>query len=378
MKKLLLAALLAAACDRNDILPGPRDFSDQPDLLAHPDSGVDPALFVTAQGSDLFAEGKRFRFVGANRYDVASWPPGSGNFYCGNAYSDSELDTIVGGLASSTGATVLRLWAFQTFTLGGSDFTTIDRVIATARAHGLRVILTLENQYQDCTQTDPGTSDGSKSATWYGGGYETDALGADTLPYRDYVRQFVARYQNEPAIAMWQLMNEASSSDADALYGFAVDMASVVKGADPNHLLSLGTLGSGQPGTDGANYKRLYSIPGIDVVEAHDYDHATVAMPGSPSSTSNTVYSDLQDAAALGKPFFIGEAGIPAPAPMYMYSYADRAADMDAKIAAQWAAGTDGFLIWSWWDGMSDNLQGWDFNTTDPLAAVLAKYAAAP
>lgn len=48
----------------------------------------------------------------------------------------------------------------------------------------------------------------------------------------------------------------------------------------------------------------------------------------------------------------------------------------DAKLAAQWNAGTDGFLIWSWWDGKRDNPMGWDVSPTDPTAMILHKYAA--
>ena len=73
--------------------------------------------------------------------------------------------------------------------------------------------------------------------------------------------------------------------------------------------------------------------------------------------------------------FFIGEAGIPAPSP-FPFSYAQRAQYMDDKITAQWSAGSDGFLIWSWYDLKSDNSQGWDFNAQDPLAAIVAKHAA--
>jgi endo-1,4-beta-mannosidase len=324
---------------------------------------------------DLWAGASRFRFVGANRYDVASFPPGSGKFYCGNAYSDADLERMVTELQTSSGATVLRLWAFQSFTLGGTDWSMIDRAIAAARRHGMRLILTLENEWQDCTQPDPASGDGRKSGAWFSAGYKSP-LGTYPLSYRDYATAIVTRYRDEPVIAMWQLMNEAESSDAAALYAFTVDMAGVVKFGDAKHLLSLGTLGGGQAGTAGSDYRKLHAVGGIDVVEAHDYGHEAAALPGSPTSTANTIYSDVRDAAALGKPFFIGEAGIAAPSPMYPFSYAERAQYMDAKIAAHWAAGTDGFLVWSFYDLKSDNWQGWDYGPTDPLAAVLAKHAA--
>src|SRR5207302_9114274 len=125
----------------------------------------------------------------------------------------------------------------------------------------------------------------------------------------------------------------------------------------------------GPAGPAGGAYRALHALDGIDVVEAHDYNSESTAMPAA-------ILSDIQDAAALGKPFFVGEAGIGAPAPEYPYSYAQRAGFFDAKIAAQWSAGSDGFAIWSWWDGKSDNVMGWDVSPTDPTSVILSKHAA--
>src|SRR4051812_16754221 len=90
-----------------------------------PPAGGGDGRFIAAHDGQLWLLQERFRFVGANRYDVASSPPGSGGFVCGNAYDDVELDRLMAELAS-TGARVLRLWAFQTFTRGATDWSTID------------------------------------------------------------------------------------------------------------------------------------------------------------------------------------------------------------------------------------------------------------
>jgi endo-1,4-beta-mannosidase len=361
--KLVALVLLACAC-RPESDFAPPDFSDQPLDFGEGADDADVTHFVTAQGGHLFADGHRFRFVGANRYDVASSPA----YTCGNYYDDAKLDALLGELAS-TGATVLRCWAFQRFTAGANDFSSLDRVIATARAHNLKLIFTLENEWADCTGYDAASSDGRKSAAWYESGYFTTPLGSDALAYRDYARVLVERYRDEPQIAMWQLMNEAESSDGDALYAFALDMSQLVKTIDPSHLLSLGTTGTGQPGASTAQYRALHAIAGIDVVEAHDYNNEKTPMPSA-------IADDIATAMALGKPFFVGEAGIAAPAPMYPFSYAQRAALFDVKISAHWSAGSDGFLVWSFWDGRTDNWMGWDFNAQDPLAVILATHAA--
>jgi mannan endo-1,4-beta-mannosidase len=345
----VLCVLLIAGCDGSPVSVRAED------------------AFVAAHDGELWLQGQRFRFLGANRYDVASASPGSGGFICGNAYSDVELDRLMAEL-SGTGADVLRIWAFQTFTRGGLDWSSIDRAIRTARHNGLRLVLTLENEWRDCTIFDPASADGRKSASFYQGGYFAP-LGNERLSFRDYVRAIVERYRDEPTVAFWQIMNEAESPDPSALHAFAADVAALVKSIDGNHLVSLGTIGSGQVGTAGAAYQALHAILGIDLVEAHDYGAELESLP-------EAIRGDLAAAKEIGKPFFIGEAGIAAPTPTYPFEYNNRAALMDAKIAAHWRAGSAGFLVWSFYDLKTDNAMGWDFSPSDPLAEVLAARAA--
>jgi hypothetical protein len=363
----VLAGVLAA-CDARP-LPVPVDLA-----LTLPDGGVRPAEpgfaaegFVGARGADLVASGRRFRFVGANRYDVASFPPGSGKFACNRAYSDDELERLLGELVGTGGVSVLRAWAFQSYTDGARDWSAFDRLVAAAARHRVRLVLTLENEWRDCTEPDPATADGSKGAGWYQGGY-LQPLGLDRLSYREYVGAVTWRYREEPTIAFWQLMNEAESPDADALYAFAADMASVVRFFDPHHLVSLGTIGAGQPGTGGARYAALHALAGIDLVEAHDYGDERTPLPPA-------IAADLLVAAQLGKPFFIGEAGIDAPPPPYAFTFEERAHLFDEKIGAHWQRGTAGFLVWSFYQ-LEPATSGWDYAPGDPLAEVLARRGA--
>jgi mannan endo-1,4-beta-mannosidase len=335
---------------------------------------VDLTGFVTTANGALFVDAQPFRLIGVNRYDVASFPPGSGKYACGNAYSDAQLDQLLSEIVSSTGATVLRTWAFQSFTAGGTDWSSLDRVVAGAKKHGLKLIFTLENEWRDCSEPDSSAADGRKSGAWYRDGYKKPT-GAYPLAYRDYVQAVVRRYANEPTVALWQLLNEAESDDAQALLDFTRDVAALVKSLDGRHLVSLGTIGGGQAGTAGAAYRKLHALPQIDLVEAHDYHNESVALPGAPGSKENSVYADLADARALGKPFFVGEVGIAAPTPMYPFTVADRAKYMDAKLQATLGAGAVGVLVWSFYDLRADNHEGWDFNGADPLAAVLKRYA---
>lgn len=307
--------------------------------------------FVTAKDGRLYLDGRRYRFVGVNVYSLASFPPDSGKYHCGRAHSDEDVVAIMREVADM-GGTVIRLDAYQSFTEGGTDFSRLDRLMVQARRHGLKLILTLENQWHDCT------SGGYKYADWYRSGHRRP-YGGYRLSFPEYVRLIVGRYRDEPAILMWQVMNEAESrtrlglEDGDALLFFAEEMAAMIKGIDGRHLLSLGTIGVGRPGSGGANYALLAGMPGYDIVEAHDYHDETLPFPAA-----------IQEAQAVagraGKPFFIGEVGVRSPP----RSRQERAELTRVKLEAAWRADVDGMLIWSYRAGDGTNR---DFDASDPL-----------
>jgi len=90
---------------------------------------------------------------------------------------------------------------------------------------------------------------------------------------------------------MWQLMNEAESEDADALFDFATDMSALVKSIDPHHLVSLGTMSTGQAGTANEYLINLHNIDTIDVVEAHDYGHNDEPWPSGGHNDIDRAYT---------------------------------------------------------------------------------------
>ena len=240
------------------------------------------SAFITHEGTDFILDDEPFHFVGANIYNAAGDP---NTYNCGPQLQnpDEELDDWFSRFKGDSGSQVIRFWAYQSYTKGGTDWRALDRVVRLAKEHGLKVIPVLENQWPECSEG------GYKYDSWYSGDY-LKPYGAYPLSYKDYVGHVVERYKDEPTVAAWMLMNEAESKtnsggeeNPDALYTFAQDMSAYVKDLDENHLVTLGTIGSGQPGVGGSNYEHLYSLPTLDFAEFHDYGPNDEAMPGASS-----------------------------------------------------------------------------------------------
>ena len=314
--------------------------------------------FVTARDGRLYLGGERYRFVGVNVYSLASFPPGSGKYYCGRAHSDQDVADIMREVAAM-GGNVIRLSAYQAFTEGGTDFSRLDFVIREAGRHGLRLILTLENQWPDCT------AGGYKRPGWYRSGYRAP-YGGYPLSFVDHVRSIVSRYRDEPAILMWQVMNEAESVtgwgvDAPAeLLAFAGNMTALIKSLDRRHPVCLGTNSIDRPGTDRDDFAALADVITVDVIDAHDYDDEDEPLPGD-------IREEQAIAGLAGKPFFIGEVGIPSPP----FSRERRAELTRRKLEAAWRADVDGILIWSYRAGDGTNR---DFDSRDPLAETVRRF----
>ena len=302
-------------------------------LLAACGSGARPAPpgFLSVDGTSLRLDGEPIVLRGINVYNAAS---------TGQCWYDmrDELPRALDTLRTRAGANVIRVWFFESLATseGRRDWAAFDRVLATARAHGLKVVPVLTDQWGAC-------EDGRyKDVTWYEQGYRS--------AYASWVREVVTRYRDDPTVALWSLVNEAEArTQRDgpcppqahaALRGFVDEMARTVKDVDPSHLLGVGTIGTGQCGASGDEYADLHASALVDVAEYHDYDPAP--MPGD---AYNGLAVRLAQCATLDKPLLVGESGID---PARVGGLGARAAAYRAKIAAQREAGIAGLLMWGW------------------------------
>lgn len=343
-----------------------------------PGASAAPPGFVTRSGTHLSVDGKPFRFTGFNIYNANS------DGWCWYGYSDQELfDTFwemnpPDGLGSRAHEAV-RAWFFQPLATvdGERDWTRFDRTLATADQYGMKVVVTLTDQWGECGSK---VASGYKDRTWYETGY-TQVEAGNTVSYRDWVAEVVGRYADDPRVAFWQLINEAEVSEvvggvqqpcppgdepADILKSWADDVSSLIRSIDPNHLISLGTIGNGQCGAQGAQYRYVHDLPNIDLCEYHDYGSPAVGIPGDQF---NGLQVRIDQCSALDKPIFVGEAGIK-PSEVGG-TLQDRADAFEAKLEAQFDAGVAGFLAWNW-SRLGSELDNYDVGPGDPAIEALS------
>jgi mannan endo-1,4-beta-mannosidase len=378
----LVVLVLASACT-SSTPPAP----EQPSFTF---AATSVSSFVTAQGRNFEIDGKPFTFVGVNVYDAAA----TDRYSCDPSarMSPTELADTFKLLHDRYGVTVVRFWAYQTYTDAGRDWSGMDDVISAARSSGIRLLPVLEDGPGYCTtSTDVIPKAQVDNDTWFVDGYRKQ-FGSAVLSYRDYAKIVVEHYRDEPVILGWSLMNEADTSARDSqnrsvLVDFATDMASVIKSADPRHLLTLGTQSNGAAGASGPDFLQVYQVPGLDFAEVHDWGYwgsDTAAMPGgtgnTPPATGSTTCQGLHAqigcsfaySVQLGKPLLVGEAGIDRGDGAAGLSR--RAQLLGAKMTAAFQAGAGGYLLWRITSEVTDK---YDILTTDqdPLLTTLAEQA---
>ncbi|KAK9285646.1 hypothetical protein L1049_024844 [Liquidambar formosana] len=247
--------------------------------------------------------------------------------------------------ASSHGLTVARTWAFSDggyrplqYSPGSYNeqmFKGLDFVIAEARRYGIKVVLSLANNYD---------SFGGKKqyVNWARsqGQYLTSDDDFFRNPvvkgfYKNHVKTVLNRYnrmtgvvyRNDPTIMAWELMNEprcTSDPSGRTIQAWIMEMASFVKSIDRNHLLEVGLEGfygntSPQrkrlnPGLEiGTDFIANNRIPGIDFATVHSYPDQWLSSSNDQSQLSflniwlNTHIQDAQY--ILRKPLLFTEFG---------------------------------------------------------------------
>jgi endo-1,4-beta-mannosidase len=336
--------------------------------------------------------GQPYRFTGVNAYEAATyWGINAG---CGQMLTDQDMTNLF--VNSLKPGQVVRFWAFQAlatnYTTKQRDWTGIDRVITTAAANGVKVIPALSGESGDCDDNH------WKDVSWFAGGYMNVYDDLNQWPastpesFWQYMHEFLNRYSSNPAIAMIELVSEpgpanysggpCNETDAkNALRSFYDTVGVEAKNIDPNHLFESGQQGVGQCGQQDQgcttsswtscavhDYEYVLQSSGVDVASYHDYGADNTAVPAYLAES-------IPQAAAVGKPLVVGEAGINAQVNLSGCTMlADRANNINVKLSGQFAAGVSGVVVWDWVHGGAGTMCTYDIVTGDPLLSILQQY----
>lgn len=345
---------------------------------------------ISASGTALVLGGHAIQFTGVDAYELAStWGENGG---CGPQVDTPTLDSFFASLRPNS---LVRIWARQgsmaiNVNTHQLDWAPLDRVFAAAAQYNQKLLVSIGDYGGGC-------DDGHiKDDAWYTGGYMQvyNSNGMTPYSYWQYLQLLVDRYKTAPALGMWEPLNEPEAWDCTS--GYAADgscttplvcneaqgeaslrfffdhVGMEIKTLDPYHLVESGLIGNGQCGASGTDYLLVHESAGIDVASYHDYGSDTTPIPGDQW---NGLQTRLDQMKLLGKPLIVGEVGMQAQDNVAgCMTVAQRSANMQAKMVAQFRAGVAAFLPWDW---MPTAGSGCNYETIapgDPLLALLHSF----
>ncbi|MCP3100373.1 cellulase family glycosylhydrolase [Myxococcus sp. K15C18031901] len=215
----------------------------------------------------------------------------------------------------------------------------LDRVLSRARAHGVRLVLTLGNYWDAYGGT-------RQYVTW--AGLPNPVQGDPrffTDPtvialYREHVARMLERvntedgirYGDHPAVLAWELLNEPRGRGLDRegaqLRAWVDTVAREVKSRAPSHLVGTGEegfepssegydaafwsrVGTTMLRTPGSSFTRNTASPYIDFASVHFYPESWgLDGPGTAEAGARWIREHAAIARSLGKPLLVGELGL--------------------------------------------------------------------
>ncbi|KDQ21473.1 glycoside hydrolase family 5 protein [Botryobasidium botryosum FD-172 SS1] len=293
-------------------------------------TGSPPAStgFVKTSGQKFTLNGQTFTVVGSNAYWMAQL---GSNADIDKAFTDLQnagfttLRTWGFNDVTSPSGTYYQLWSGSTGTLntGANGLGKFDYVVSSAKAHGIRLIVALTNNWSDYGGMDVYV----KQIT--GGTHDQFYTNANIKSaFKKYIDGWVSRYKNEPTILAWELANEprckgsggttSSSCTPKTITAWASEISAYIKSIDPNHLVALGDEGfynnggSTYPyqGGEGIDFDANLAITTLDFGTFHAYPNHW-GISGSLVGWGNTWITDhAASQKRFNKPVIIEEFGI--------------------------------------------------------------------
>ncbi|KAD7479246.1 hypothetical protein E3N88_02382 [Mikania micrantha] len=306
--------------------------------------------------------------------------------------------------ASSHGLSVARTWAFsdggvtplQYFPGSYNEqmFKGLDFVVAEARRFGIKLILSMANNYESLG--------GKKQyVNWARnqGQYLTSDDDFFRNPvakgfYKNHVKTVLNRYntitgvvyKNDPTIMAWELMNEprcTSDTSGRTIQAWITEMAAHVKSIDRNHLLEAGLegfygkTGHQNPGFDiGTDFIANNQIPGIDFATLHSYPDQWLTSYDDQTQLNflnNWLRTHIWDAQyVLKKPLLLTEFGKSVKDPNFSTYKRDQLFNLvynNIYLSAKHGGAAAGGLFWQLLaEGMASFGDGYDVILSQPTS----------
>ncbi|KAJ7110637.1 mannanase [Mycena epipterygia] len=347
--------------------------------------------FVTTSGTKFMLNGAKYTVVGSNAY----WPALLG-------YSSTDIDKAFADIAAS-GATTVRgfnevtsptgvyfhFWSGSTATVntGANGLGALDVLIASAKAHGIRVIIALTNNWSDFGGMDVYT------AQILGSGQPHDAFFTNpTAAYKTYVNAVVSRYVNEPTVMVsnFPLANEprcagtttvaSATCNTITITNWASNISAFIKSIDRNHLVAIGDEGFfNEPtspdfvyqGTLGVDFAANMKISTLDFGTFHMYPDSWGETANDTAWGSQWITDHATVMKAQNKPAIMEEFGL---------TTSTRNSSYATWYSTVLSSGLTGDLIWQAGSVLSNGPtpnDGYAIYPTDPVYSLIKSHAAA-
>ncbi|XP_031478193.1 mannan endo-1,4-beta-mannosidase 7-like [Nymphaea colorata] len=293
--------------------------------------------FVRIRGLHFVINGYPFYANGFNAYWL---------MYVASDPSQRGKVTSAFQQASSHGLTVARTWAFSDGGYGALQYSPgvyneqmfrgLDFVVSEARRYGIKLILSLANNYDSFGGKKQYVSWARNQGQYLSSDDDFFRNPVVKGYYKNHVTRVLTRvnsitgvaYKDDPTIFAWELMNEprcTSDNSGATVQAWITEMAAHVKSIDRNHLLEAGIEGFYGPSSPrrwqfnagvqvGTDFIRNNQVPGIDFATVHSYPDIWLENSGDAAQFSflnNWLDAHIQDAQnVLRKPLYFAEFGI--------------------------------------------------------------------
>jgi len=228
---------------------------------------------------------------------------------------------------TSPSGTYYQLWSGGVGTLntGATGLGKFDTVVATAKTYGIRLVVSLTNNWSDY-----GGMDVYVSQIASGGTHDVFYTNANIITaFKKYISGFVGHYVNEQGILAWELANEprcggssgspSSSCTVKTITTWATTISAYIKSIDSNHLVGLGDEGwFNDPGNalypyqgaEGIDFVANLAISSLDFGTFHLYPESWGQSANSTGFGTQWINDHATAQKNAGKPVVLEEYGV--------------------------------------------------------------------